>query len=86
MTVRSGLRGHYRTWDNALKRWAYEDSCVDDLLLCKKCCETIDGSEPDICLGNLPGVDSACCGHGIREQAYIRFTNGLTVRGFCVEK
>jgi len=42
--------------------------------------------EVDPCLGALPGVDNACCGHGDREEAYIQFTNGVTVRGFVVEQ
>lgn len=28
--------------------------------------------------------DNACCGHGIRKEAYIRFTNGVVVKGFDV--
>lgn len=55
---------------------------------CKKCglmvkSQMYDDSDP--CLGDLPGVDNACCGHGIREQSYIRFTNGVVVKGFIKE-
>lgn len=32
------------------------------------------------CLGNLPGVVAACCGHGVKE-GYIKFSNGTVVRG-----
>ena len=39
----------------------------------------------DACLGILPGVDNACCGHGVREKSYIRFSNGMVVKGFEVE-
>ena len=49
---------------------------------CKRCGAIMNDHEADKCLGNLPGVDNACCGHGVREQAYIRFTNGLTIEGF----
>ncbi len=38
---------------------------------------------PDPCLGWLPGVEFACCGHGARggfPQGYIAFTNGRVVR------
>ncbi len=57
---------------------------------CMKCgAEEWSGSDdcnhPDKCLGVLPGVDNACCGHGIPERAYIRFTNGTVVKGFTVE-
>lgn len=36
---------------------------------------------PDPCLGMLPGVDNACCGHGV-EEGYISFTSGTVVRGW----
>lgn len=49
---------------------------------CKRCGAIMNDHEPDRCLGNLPGVDNACCGHGVRESSYIRFTNGLVVEGF----
>lgn len=42
---------------------------------------------PDPCLGELPGVDFACCGHaGLTDQlgGYIAFSNGKTIRfGFA---
>ena len=41
--------------------------------------------EVDPCLGVLPGVDNACCGHGERSESFIRFTNGVVVEGFTVE-
>lgn len=36
---------------------------------------------PDPCLGELPGVESACCGHG-EHEGWIRFERGpqLAVR------
>ncbi|KKM83850.1 hypothetical protein LCGC14_1305030 [marine sediment metagenome] len=34
---------------------------------------------PDPCLGKLPGVISACCGHGLHE-GHIRFENGTRIR------
>jgi hypothetical protein len=35
----------------------------------------------DACLGHLPCVMNACCGHGETREAYIQFTPWLTVRG-----
>lgn len=55
-------------------------------LKCPKCgkCVTKDGHDP--CIANLPGVENACCGHGIKE-GYIAFKNGPVIRGnFKVEK
>ena len=45
---------------------------------------TADGHDP--CIANLPGVSSACCGHG-KTKGYIEFENGKIIRGnFEVEK
>lgn len=33
---------------------------------------------PDPCLGYLPGVEFACCGHG-RDHGYIKFSNGIII-------
>jgi hypothetical protein len=34
---------------------------------------------PDPCWGDLPGVKSACCGHG-ETRGYIQFDNGIILR------
>ncbi|WP_319517270.1 hypothetical protein [uncultured Martelella sp.] len=39
---------------------------------------TVEGH--DACLGTLPGVANACCGHGRRREAYAQFSR-LTLRG-----
>lgn len=36
---------------------------------------------PDACLGLLPGVTNACCGHGDSGQAYVQLGGELTIRG-----
>lgn len=40
------------------------------------------GRGVDPCLGKLPGVKAACCGHGGKGNCggYIYFTNGVTIR------
>jgi hypothetical protein len=47
---------------------------------CPKCDKypTNDGHDP--CIADLPGVDFACCGHGV-EQGYVKFSNGQIIRG-----
>jgi len=49
---------------------------------CAKCHErrTPDGHDP--CIANLPGVQFACCGHGV-EDGYVMFEDGrrLVLRG-----
>ena len=51
---------------------------------CIKCklARTPEGHDP--CLGELPGVLFACCGHGV-DEGYIYFQNGVQVRFFAVE-
>lgn len=38
---------------------------------CDKCRRTVVKGEPDPCLGPLPGVSHACCGHGMEYRAYV---------------
>lgn len=50
--------------------------------VCHKCDKEWDATpnDPDPCWGMLPGVVSACCGHG-EYPGYIKFEDG-TVIGF----
>lgn len=49
---------------------------------CRKCHRDYAPSrEPDPCLGMLPGVVEACCGHGNDAKAYVMFENGVLFRG-----
>ncbi|MGD9381430.1 MAG: hypothetical protein PVI03_03215 [Candidatus Thorarchaeota archaeon] len=56
--------------------------------ICPKCQSVVEGAgHPDPCLGKLPGVRFACCGHG-KDYGYIVFENGTVViskTGFDVE-
>lgn len=52
---------------------------------CIRCKRLFNFGKPDACLGALPGVKNACCGHGNKEDAYIQFNSGVVVRGFEVE-
>jgi len=38
--------------------------------ICGKCGEHLSFREPDPCLGTLPGVAHACCGHQNEQMAY----------------
>jgi hypothetical protein len=64
----------YRWWNNNLKTSGNDRVCK----LCKKKTKIIDGVECDPCLGKLPGVKFACCGHGAQE-GYILFDNNVRV-------
>lgn len=37
---------------------------------CPRCGQAVAKGEPDPCLGLIPGLSHACCGHGILEDAY----------------
>lgn len=91
MTVRGHHRGHSLIWVNS--RWVYEDDGTEisanggEVRSCIKCetLFTLGEGEVDPCLGVLPGVDNACCGHGSRSQAYVRFTNGVILKEFIIK-
>jgi hypothetical protein len=88
--AKSRWRGHDIYFDG--KAWRFCDS--NDPLPgwggifrpCANCSEMMNDHEADHCLGVLPGVDNACCGHGRREDAYIRFKNGVVVKGFYIDR
>ena len=85
---RSWLRGQVIVWNNG--KWVYEDDYSDipanggEIRPCIKCKKLFSLEECDPCLGILPGVNNACCGHGIKERSYIRFKNGISIIGFEV--
>ncbi len=49
---------------------------------CGKCDQPAPLNGVDPCLGMLPRVVNACCGHGEPEEAYIQFENGVRISGF----
>ncbi len=87
---RSTSRGHPIIWDG--KQWLYEDTREtlesDPFRPCKKCGSLEDSNDGhvDECLGLLPGVKNACCGHGSREEAYIMFENNVMITGFILRE
>jgi hypothetical protein len=49
---------------------------------CKHCQEYKTFEGHDGCLGELPFLMNACCGHGgTHEGAYVQFKNGKCLRG-----
>lgn len=68
----STSRGH-RVVGDIYGEWKYEDGCpVDDSRACVKCKVMHEEDGPDPCLGWLPGVDFACCGHGDPHYEYVK--------------
>ena len=84
MSVGSKHRGHKMILTGGV--WNYCDTGKpvkeDSDRPCGHCNlpNTPEGHDP--CLGTLPGVENACCGHGNRKESFIKFTNGFMVRGF----
>lgn len=47
---------------------------------CGKCGKFNTPEGHDACLGTLPNVINACCGHGNVKEAYIQFEDGSIAR------
>lgn len=65
-------RGHKTYWDDKIKGWCYLDdgSRADYERPCTQCHKLPTKEGYDACLGHIPGVKSACCGHGV-EIGYV---------------
>lgn len=50
--------------------------------VCNRCNRPPTPEGFDACLGRLPGVKNACCGHGDPTCGYVQFENGVIIRGF----
>ena len=77
-------RGHPIRGDG--KRWRYvdNDEPTAETHMTRPCGECGKFSTPeghDPCIGTLPGVMNACCGHGEQIEAYVQYAGGDTVRG-----
>lgn len=91
--VKSYWRGHRVIWVEGTPpeegMWVYEDTkepTAGNDRNCGHCGKENTKEGYDGCLGALPGVKNACCGHDVRGEAYIVFDSGLTVRNFIIER
>jgi hypothetical protein len=48
---------------------------------CGRCGQYPTPKGHDRCLGTLPGVTNACCGHGKAGSAYVQFDDWVCIRG-----
>lgn len=82
MTVRGKHRGHEIIFKS---QWLYADnqSPVSDNpeRRCGHCNKPQTPEGHDGCLGTLPNVRNACCGHGEDDLAYVQFWDGSDIRG-----
>jgi len=49
--------------------------------ICVKCKKAPTKEGYDGCLGTLPNVMNACCGHGNDSQAYVQYWDGRRIAG-----
>lgn len=73
MILTTKARGHLLTsLDNGVS-WFYEDGePYGKDRACTSCGILAGPDEPDPCLGMLPDVDFACCGHGDSSYEYVK--------------
>jgi hypothetical protein len=83
MTIRSTYGGH--KIEEIEDEWRFEDTgepTVGSKRPCGHCgkAETAEGH--DACIGTLPGVMNACCGHGVVSDAYVQMLDGRHIQGW----
>lgn len=91
MPATSTFRGHPIRFDASTGEWLFDDdgAPVKDSWKGRPCgyCGAFSPPDaPDACLGHLPGVANACCGHGVQSESYVQFENGVVLRGFKIER
>lgn len=82
MTATGYLRGHAIEWVN--DHWVYTDDKTPTAGNRRDCAECNQPDTPeghDACLGTLPSVMNACCGHGHNSLAYVQYEDGSTLHG-----
>ena len=84
MAAGNAWRGHEMVKDDA-GAWRYYDSrqLVSDnpRRPCGHCGRPETAEGHDGCLGILPGVANACCGHGAESEAYVQYADGTSLSG-----
>lgn len=77
MVSKSNLRGHPIIYVN--DEWFYADTrepTAGNPRPCGKCGQEDTPEGHDACLGTIPNVVNACCGHGDDSIAYIDYQDG----------
>lgn len=73
--TKSRWRGHEMVCNEA-GLWRYCDTgrpvSEDPNRNCGHCGRPNTGKGHDGCLGEIPGVANACCGHGVEGDAYVQ--------------
>jgi len=85
MSASGFLRGHAMHYDG--ERWRYDDTGEPTEGSPRPCgyCNLPDREDGhDACLGELPGVDNACCGHGRPGDAYVQLAREPNPNKNCI--
>jgi len=80
--MKDKLRGHKIEKIN--KKWVYSDTkqpTAGTIRECGQCGMSNTKEGHDGCLGTLPGLMNACCGHGDTREAYVQFLDGSVIGG-----
>lgn len=80
--IASKDRGHAIEYVDG--HWRYVDTgekTAENPRPCGHCGEGRTPEGHDKCLGTLPGVMNACCGHGETRMAYVQFPEGKYMQG-----
>lgn len=83
MTSTTYIRGRLAWWCEATETWRWQDTDAPaagwggEERPCPQCGALADAGGPDPCMGVLPGVSAACCGHG-RLDGYVRLVDGAS--------
>lgn len=86
----SHIVGHPAYYDPRDNVWRYSDDHSETkgqkLRDCPKCGKNpTDFGGHDPCIAGLPGVEYACCGHGV-HTGYAKFNDGRTIDGHFKEQ
>ncbi len=82
MAAISMWRGHKIQEIN--EQWVFVDTgepVADSDRPCGYCHKYRTSEGHDACLGTLPGVQNACCGHGQIDDAYVQMPSGTITQG-----
>lgn len=65
--------------------WIYSNNkqpvSSDKNRFCGHCGKSQTKEGHDGCIGTLPNVMNACCGHGTIDEAFVQYYNGKIIRG-----
>ncbi len=80
--ISSRWRGHDIYFKD--DRWFYLNTSTpvaDSECPCGHCGAKVTENGHDGCIGKLPSVMNACCGHGVTSDAYVQFRDSTRIAG-----